>query len=63
MIAFPKNKSAQSPMDDSPIPFEEKILELQQRKKQLSERLITSDNGFVKQLTREDLEVLFSEKI
>ena len=42
---------------------EEKILELQQRKKQLSERLITSDNGFVKQLTREDLEVLFSEKI
>jgi non-specific serine/threonine protein kinase len=42
---------------------EEKILELQQRKKQLSDQLITSDNGFVKHLTREDLEILFSENI
>jgi non-specific serine/threonine protein kinase len=39
---------------------EEKILKLQARKRQLSEELITSENGFVKQLTREDLEVLFA---
>jgi non-specific serine/threonine protein kinase len=39
---------------------EEKILKLQERKRELSEELITSDTGFVKQLTREDLEVLFS---
>lgn len=39
---------------------EEKILTLQARKKALSEELITSDSGFVKSLTREDLEVLFA---
>ena len=38
---------------------EEKILKLQERKKELSEELITSDTGFVKELTREDLEILF----
>ncbi len=42
---------------------EEKILKLQKRKKELSEELITSESGFVKQLTREDLEVLFSSEI
>lgn len=39
---------------------EEKILKLQERKRELSEELIASDTGFVKQLTRDDLEVLFS---
>jgi len=39
---------------------EEKILKLQERKREISEELITSDTGFVKQLTREDLEVLFA---
>ncbi len=39
---------------------EEKILKLQQRKRELSEELITSDTGFVKELSREDLEVLFA---
>ena len=38
---------------------EEKIFQLQQYKKQLSRELITSDEGFIKQLTREDLEKLF----
>ncbi len=38
---------------------EEKIHQLQQYKKQLSRELITSDEGFIKQLTREDLEKLF----
>lgn len=39
---------------------EEKILKLQQQKRELSEEMITSDNGFVKQLSRQDLELLFS---
>jgi len=39
---------------------EEKILLLQERKKQLSEELITSDSGFVKALSPEDLEMLFA---
>ena len=38
---------------------EEKILQLQAKKRALSEEMITSDTGFVKQLTQEDLEVLF----
>ncbi len=40
---------------------EEKILTLQERKKALSKELITSDTGFVKSLTREDLEILFAK--
>lgn len=38
---------------------EERVLALQQRKKRLSDKLITSDTNFVKQLTRKDLELLF----
>lgn len=41
---------------------EEKILELQKAKKKLAEQMIVSDGGFVKQLTREDLEMLFEQK-
>jgi non-specific serine/threonine protein kinase len=39
---------------------EEKILQLQERKKALVADLITTDSGMFKQLTREDIEVLFS---
>ncbi|MCB0276710.1 MAG: DEAD/DEAH box helicase, partial [Calditrichaeota bacterium] len=39
---------------------EEKILKLQAAKRELSEELISSDDGFIKQLTREDLELLFA---
>lgn len=39
---------------------EEKILQLQQRKKQLANELVTEDAGFIKKLTREDVEFLFS---
>lgn len=42
--------------------IEEKILALQQKKKQLSDKLITSDSSFIKQLTRKDLELLFDIK-
>ncbi|HFE64161.1 MAG TPA: hypothetical protein ENK14_07080 [Caldithrix sp.] len=38
---------------------EEKILQLQQKKKELSDTLITSEKGLVKQLTPKDLQVLF----
>lgn len=38
---------------------EEKILQLQQRKKMLSDDLIQEDAGFVKNLSREDVEFLF----
>jgi non-specific serine/threonine protein kinase len=38
---------------------EEKILTLQQKKKELSDKLITSDSTLIKQLTRKDLELLF----
>lgn len=38
---------------------EEKILALQQKKKQLSDKLIRPEENFIKQLTRKDLEVLF----
>jgi non-specific serine/threonine protein kinase len=39
---------------------EEKILQLQERKKALVADLITTDSGMFKQLTREDIELLFS---
>lgn len=39
---------------------EDKILQLQDRKKALAADLITDDTGFVKNLTREDIEYLFS---
>ena len=39
---------------------EERILKMQQKKRELSEALITSDDGFIKQLTHEDLEMLFA---
>lgn len=39
---------------------EDKILKLQEKKKALAAELITDDTGFVKNLTREDLEYLFS---
>ncbi|MAU00271.1 MAG: serine/threonine protein kinase [Anaerolineaceae bacterium] len=39
---------------------EEKILELQQRKQNLVEQLITAESNFLKQLTAEDVQVLFS---
>ena len=39
---------------------EDKILKLQERKKALAAELITDDTTFVKSLTREDVEYLFS---
>jgi non-specific serine/threonine protein kinase len=39
---------------------EEKILQLQERKKALVEQLISSESSFFKSLTRDDVEVLFS---
>ncbi|RME05512.1 MAG: serine/threonine protein kinase [Anaerolineae bacterium] len=39
---------------------EEKILELQQRKKELVAQLIASESSFFKSLTRQDVEALFS---
>jgi SNF2-related domain/Helicase conserved C-terminal domain len=39
---------------------EEKIIALQQRKKQLANDLITEDAGFLKKITREDVQFLFS---
>lgn len=39
--------------------IEEKIINLQQKKKKLSEDLISADEGFVKSLTEEDVEYLF----
>lgn len=39
---------------------EDKILKLQERKRNLAKELITDDEGFVKSLTREDVEYLFS---
>ncbi len=38
---------------------EEKILQLQQKKKELSDTLITSEKGLIKQLSVEDLKVIF----
>jgi SNF2 family DNA or RNA helicase len=40
--------------------IEEKIIQLQQRKKQLAEELIAEDEGFVKSLTEDDIKYLFS---
>jgi len=40
--------------------IEEKIIQLQQRKKQLAEELVSEDDGFMKALTEEDIAYLFS---
>jgi non-specific serine/threonine protein kinase len=40
--------------------IEDKILQLQERKKVLARELITDDNGFVKTLSKADVEYLFS---
>jgi SNF2 family DNA or RNA helicase len=40
--------------------IEEKIMQLQQRKKKLAEELIGEEEGFVKALTENDIEFLFS---
>jgi SNF2 family DNA or RNA helicase len=40
--------------------IEERILQLQQRKQGISDELISEDTGFVKQLTEEDVQFLFS---
>ena len=40
--------------------IEDKILQLQERKRTLAKELITDDDGFVKTLTKEDVEYLFS---
>ncbi|KIC96309.1 DEAD/DEAH box helicase [Flavihumibacter solisilvae] len=40
--------------------IEEKIVELQQKKRQLSDALVTEDEGFLKQLNEDDLKYLFS---
>ena len=39
---------------------EEKIVQLQQRKKQIANELVTEDAGFIKKLSKEDVEFLFS---
>ncbi len=39
---------------------EEKILQLQERKRELVEQLISAEGGFFKSLTKEDVQVLFS---
>ncbi|MBW7952939.1 MAG: SWF/SNF helicase family protein, partial [Chitinophagaceae bacterium] len=39
---------------------EDKIIKLQEKKKALAKELITDDEGFVKSLTKEDVEYLFS---
>ena len=40
--------------------IEDKILQLQEKKRLLAKDLIADDDGFVKSLTREDVEYLFS---
>lgn len=40
--------------------IEDKILQLQDRKRELAKELITDDTGFVKKLTKADVEYLFS---
>ena len=40
--------------------IEEKIINLQQKKKKLSEDLVAADEGFAKSLTEEDVQYLFS---
>src|SRR5206468_6264187 len=39
---------------------EEKVLELQERKRALADAIITADEGLLRTLTREDLELLLS---
>lgn len=39
---------------------EEKIILLQQRKKQLANELVTEDAGFIKKLSKDDVAFLFS---
>jgi SNF2 family DNA or RNA helicase len=40
--------------------IEEKILHLQEKKKALAQELVSEDAGFVKKLSRDDIEYLFS---
>jgi superfamily II DNA or RNA helicase len=40
--------------------IEEKIMELQQRKKQIASELVTEDTGFIKKLKKDDIEFLFN---
>jgi len=40
--------------------IEEKIIELQKRKKQIANELVTEDAGFVKKLSKDDIEFLFN---
>jgi non-specific serine/threonine protein kinase len=40
--------------------IEDKILQLQDKKRILAKELISDDNGFVKSLTKEDVGYLFS---
>jgi non-specific serine/threonine protein kinase len=40
--------------------IEDKIIQLQEKKRALAKDLIADDNTFVKSLTREDVEYLFS---
>ena len=40
--------------------IEERIIQLQERKKKLSDELIGEENGFVKSLTEDDIRFLFS---
>ncbi|MEJ0031353.1 MAG: hypothetical protein WDO15_13690 [Bacteroidota bacterium] len=42
------------------IPVEEKILQLQKHKLKLSENLITTEESIIKQLTREDIELMLA---
>lgn len=39
---------------------EEKILQLQERKRELVEQLISAEGSFFKSLTKEDVQLLFS---
>jgi SNF2 family DNA or RNA helicase len=39
--------------------IEEKIIRLQEKKKQLAEELVSADEGFVKALSEEDIAYLF----
>lgn len=40
--------------------IEEKIIQLQQRKKQIANELVTEDTGFIKKLSKDDIEFLFN---
>ncbi|MGO8900951.1 MAG: hypothetical protein ACLQU5_21735 [Isosphaeraceae bacterium] len=42
------------------VPVEEKILELQQKKRDLADAILNADNRVISALTREDLEFLLS---